>query len=149
MSGLLLANADLLLLSVIIPFLLMGFFTLIRKMYGNSVTALPDTLIFLCVVDFYFALTPDPWTGLVHPLVKDFFPKLAFALGLVAAIVFLFTLSVEKKLIRSWVRNTFPSVVQLMPREIRNQKFPFISIAASWLLIASLFALNALQFTGK
>jgi len=146
---LLLINLKPILLSVVVPFLLMALFTIIRKMYGNSVTALPDSLIFLSVVDFYFVLIPSPWIRMAHPSVWDFFQILAFILGLIAVLVFLFTLTVEKKLIRFWIKTSFPDAFYLMPPDINRQQFPYLAICTSWFFIASLVALNVLIFMQK
>ena len=142
-------NADVILASVIIPFLLMTFFTLIRRQLGNSVTAMPDVLVFLIVVDFYFATQPDPWIRIVHQSVTTFFQQLFISLAVLGAVIFLFSLSVERKLMRFWVRRTFPQTLHLMPPAIAGQRFPFLAVMGSWLLIASLVALNALPFAQR
>ena len=149
MAEILVANANLILLSVAIPFLLMTVFTLIRKSLGNSVTAMPDVLIFLSMVDFYFAIQPDPWVPMVHHSVKSFFQTLSFSLALVSIILFLFSLNVEKKLLRYWVKRTFPQALRLLPHEISSQRYPYFGITSSWFLIACLVAINTLPFARR
>ncbi len=149
MAELLLTNLKPIMLSVIIPFLLMAVFTVIRKKCGNTVTALPDSLIFLSVVDFYFVLVPWPWITMAHPYVWDIFHIIAFVLGLLAVLAFLFTLTVEKKLIRFWIKTSFPNVSSLMPPDISMQNFPYLAICASWFFIASLVAVNVLIFARR
>ena len=142
----LLKNANLLLLSVIIPFFLMTLFTLIRSSLGNSVTAMPDVLVFLSAVDFYFVLQPDPWTRIVHESLKNAFQALFLAFALLCAIIFILSLSVERRLIRFWIRRNYPQAVHLMPIDIMNQRFPVFRVMGSWFSIGCLVALQVLPF---
>lgn len=146
---LLLANANIILLTVVIPMLLIALFAIIRRVYGNSVTAMPDVLIFLVSIDFYFALSPNPWVSIVHPSVESFFPALYFSFGLISIMIFIFTLGVEKKLIHFWVKRNFPDVIYSRKPDISKQRFPYLGITFSWFFIASAVALNMLPFSGR
>ncbi|MBI3029428.1 MAG: hypothetical protein HYY64_07965 [Candidatus Rokubacteria bacterium] len=142
-------NANVVLASVIIPLLLMTFFTLVRRRVGNSVTAMPDVLVFLVVIDFYFASQPDPWVRIVNQSLAGFFQALFISLGLLAAIVFIFSLTVERRLIRFWVKRTFPQTIHLMPPDIAHERFPYLGVMGSWFLIACIVGLNALPFAQR
>ena len=143
-----LKNLNVILLAVLIPFLLMTLFTLIRKGFGNSLTAMPDVLVSIASVDFYFTLAPEVWKPLVHPSIKDSFAPLSFSLALVAAIFFLFSLFVEKRLVNSWIKQKFSSEF-LLPKQISDSRFPYVGIIISWLLVGTLIALNSLQFLAR
>jgi hypothetical protein len=141
-------NLDTILLAVLIPFLLMVLFTLIRKGFGNSLTAMPDVFVCIASIDFYFALAPEIWKPMVHPSIKDSFAFLSFSFALVAAIFFLYTLTVEKKLVNSWIKQQF-SPGFLLPSQISVSHFPYGGIFVSWILVTILIALNSLQFLAK
>ena len=140
-------NLNTILLAVLIPFLLMTLFTLIRKGFGNSLTAMPDVLVCVASVDFYFALAPDVWKPMVHPSIKDSFPLVSFALGLIAAIFFLYSLSVERRLINCWIKQRLSGT--LLPSSISATRFPYGGIVLSWFLIGTAIAINSLQFLAR
>jgi hypothetical protein len=149
MWELLLANANTIWLTVVIPILLMGFFGAIRHMYGNSITAMPDILIFLVSVDFYFALNPEPWVSIVHPSFATFFSVLYFSFGLISMLIFLFTLRVERRLIYHWVKRTFPGVIYYGKPDRLKKGFPYFGIMTSWFLIAAAVAFNMFPFSQR
>jgi hypothetical protein len=147
MTETLLLNLTPVLAAVGIPFLLMAFFTLIRIQTGNTVSAMPDVYIFLATVNLYFAVWPDSWKPMVYSAVQSSFPALSFFLGAAALVLFASVLPVERRI--GWCRIKAilpePSHSQLPPA-IRNQRFPYLRLIGSWILVAAFAAINALEF---
>ena len=139
-------NANLIFGSVVIPFLVMTLFTGIRKVLGNSVSAMADVLVFLTTVDLYFVVDSDPWIGFVHVIVRAFFRALFISLALVSVIAFLFGLHVERQIVRDRVRRSLPNAIHLLPPEVVRQTFPYFGVMGCWSVIGSIVALNALPF---
>src|SRR5712692_9601013 len=121
MAKTLVENLTLVLVTVAIPFLIMLTFTLIRRGFGNAVTAMPDVLVFLFSVNLYFAVWPEPWRKIVHTSVRDSFPGLSVSLSLAAMVVFLLVMRVEKRIALHHLQRMWPVPNRiLMPVELKN-----------------------------
>src|SRR6266478_1873737 len=146
--ALLVSNINVVLVVVIIPFLLIWLFTLIRIRFGNSVSALSDILVFLSTTDFVIVLSPlRPWMSLVHPLFKNSLAAWFFAFGVLAAIFFVLSLRVEQKLLRLSMQRALPMLTGFLPPDIARQGFPYLGVVGCWASIVLIIALNVLPFT--
>lgn len=136
-----------LLATLVIPFLVMVVFTLIRKATGNAITAMPDVLVFLFTVNLLFAVWPEPWRAMVNPVLKTTFSALSLTLSLMALVVFLLVMRVERQISSHHLAARWPVPNRaLMPPDLRHVRYPHMRLALSWIGIAFLVGLNAVAF---
>jgi len=145
--GFLFAHLPLFLGTLVVPFLVMAVFVLIRKQAGNAVTAMPDVLVFLFSVDLWFLVSPEPWQAIVNPALKDAFRVMSAALGLAAMVVFLLVMGVERQINSHHMQRRWPVAhLGLMPPTLQNAQYPYMRLVLSWMGIAWLAGLNAVAF---
>src|SRR5262249_39024039 len=127
------ANRNVILTSVVIPFLIMAFFTTIRVRSGNAVTAMPDVLVFFVTINLYFAVWPEPWLPVVKKSLHGDFRALSLALAFMAAMFFLASISVERRLIANHMRRLVNMAGWAwLPDQVRAQDFPYVRLIAAW-----------------
>lgn len=136
------------LLAVIVPFVLMVLFTVLRYSLGNSVTAMPDVLVFVCTIDFVFALDAKPWMPMLRPTVREIFTGVAFTFAILGLLHYIFALRVERRIMRYWFRRSYPHMIASRYPDILHARFPYGGILVSWILIVGLIGLNLAVFFG-